>query len=175
MKLPHALSATAAVMLAACQSVGALPTEQVGSGTFTLANGMPAGTARLVASGDTVSLALAVTGIEPGAHGFHLHTTGTCTPPDFASAGGHLNPYNRQHGLDSAAGPHLGDLPNLTVGSNGTAATTVELRGSRAELVEQLFDADGTAVVLHAQPDDGKSDPAGNAGPRVACAVLQPT
>ncbi len=176
MKLSHALPAAAtAILLASCQSVGTLPTEQIGSGTLMLANGVPAGTVRLVASGEEVSLAVAVAGIPAGQHGFHLHTTGECTRPDFTSAGGHLNPYGRQHGLDANTGAHLGDLSNLTVSADGTAVTTVPLRGSRSELVAQVFDADGTAVIIHADPDDGVTDPTGNAGSRIACAVLTRT
>lgn len=169
--LALALGASA-LTLASCQSLGELPTEQIASGTFALSNGVPAGTARLIAGGDTMTLAIAVTGIAPGEHGFHLHTTGTCTRPDFASAGGHLNPYGKGHGLMDSDGPHLGDLPNLVVSEGGTATRAFELRGTRDELLTALFDADGTAVVIHADPDDGTTDPAGNAGSRVACAVL---
>lgn len=164
--------AACALTLASCQSVGDLPTEQLASGTFVQSNGVPAGTARLFASGDTVTLAVAVAGITPGEHGFHLHMTGVCTRPDFSSAGGHLNPYGKGHGLTDSDGAHLGDLPNLTVAANGTGSRVFELRGSRADLLDALFDADGTAVVIHADPDDGTSEPAGNAGSRIACAVL---
>lgn len=164
----------AAALLAGCQSISEVPTEQLASGNFALANGVPAGTARLLASGDTLTLAVAVAGISPGAHGFHLHTTGSCTRPDFQSAGGHLNPAGKGHGIDDSDGAHLGDLPNLTVAANGTATATVNLRGNRADVIAALFDADGTAVVIHADPDDGTSEPAGNAGKRVACAVLEP-
>ncbi|UIP07147.1 superoxide dismutase family protein [Erythrobacter sp. SDW2] len=172
MKAPLALLASA-TLLAGCQSVGELPTEQLGSANFTLSNGVPAGTARLLGSGDTVSLAIAVAGLTPGAHGFHLHTTGDCTRPEFTSAGGHLNPYGKGHGIMDSDGAHMGDLPNLTVSAQGTATATFDLRGNRAELLSALFDSDGTAIVIHADPDDGTSEPAGNAGKRVACAVLK--
>ncbi|ABC64881.1 superoxide dismutase family protein [Erythrobacter litoralis] len=175
--LPAALTATAliALSLSACTSLADVPNERVGSATFSLANGIPAGTAQLVASGDTVTLAVAVTGISPGQHGFHLHETGTCAAPDFTSAGGHLNPDNVGHGLEDDDGAHLGDLPNLTVSSSGTATTRVDLRGSRSEVLDAIFDADGTAIVIHADPDDGRTDPSGNAGKRVACAVIKPS
>ncbi|WP_284123732.1 superoxide dismutase family protein [Parerythrobacter aestuarii] len=171
MKTPIALMG-ASLLLAACQSVGDLPTEQLADARLTLANGVPAGTAQLVASGDTVTLAVAVAGISEGAHGFHLHTTGTCTRPDFTSAGGHLNPTGEGHGLEDDDGSHMGDLPNLVASSSGTATARVTLRGSRADILAALFDADGTAVVIHADPDDGTSEPSGNAGKRVACGVL---
>ncbi|GMN14509.1 superoxide dismutase family protein [Altererythrobacter sp. MTPC7] len=173
MRIPSALALAASVLaIAGCQSVYDLPTERIGSARMTLANGVPAGTAQLVASGDTVSLAIAATGIPAGEHGFHLHTTGKCERPDFQSAGGHLNPTNEGHGLEDADGSHLGDLPNLMVPASGTVTTTVDLRGSRADIERYLFDSDGTAVMIHADPDDGTTDPSGNAGPRIACGVL---
>lgn len=170
-RLPLTIAA-AAIALAGCETIADIPTDQLGSGNFILSNGVPAGTAQLLGNGDTVSLAVALVGLTPGQHGFHLHTTGDCTRPDFTSAGGHLNPAGKGHGINDADGAHLGDLPNLTVAANGTATATFELRGTRSALTSALFDADGTAVVVHADPDDGTSEPAGNAGSRVACAVL---
>ena len=165
--------AASTIALSACQSIDQIPTERVASARMMLANGVPAGTAQLVANGDNLSLALAATGITPGEHGFHLHTTGECKRPDFKSAGGHLNPLDEGHGLDDDDGSHLGDLPNLLVPASGTVTTTVDLRGSRAQIEDYIFDSDGTAVMIHADPDDGISDPAGNAGPRIACGVLK--
>ena len=159
--------------LAGCESISDLPTDRLGSAQLTLSNGIPAGTAQLYASGDTVSLSVAVTGISPGEHGFHLHTTGSCVRPDFTSAGGHLNPSGEGHGLEDDDGSHLGDLPNLMVSDKGTATKTVTLRGSQAEIISAVFDTDGTAIVIHADPDDGTSEPSGNAGSRVACGVLK--
>jgi Cu-Zn family superoxide dismutase len=161
-----------ATAVAGCESLGQLPTERLGSARLTLANGLPAGTVQLVGSGETLSLVVAAAGLPEGQHGFHLHTVGRCDQPDFTSAGLHLNPAGNRHGLDNPQGPHLGDLPNLTVSSSGTAATTIALRGAQAQLLEQLFDSDGTAVIIHAQPDDGSTDPTGNAGARIACGVL---
>ncbi|MDC0886970.1 superoxide dismutase family protein [Altererythrobacter sp.] len=177
MKLPRAFAAApllaSAFALNACASLGDIPTERLGSAEMMLSNGIPAGTAQLYASGDTLSLAIAVTGISQGQHGFHLHAVGSCQRPDFTSAGGHLNPTGEGHGLEDNDGSHLGDLPNLTAGASGAASMTVQLRGTRAELVDFLFDADGTAVMIHADPDDGTSDPSGNAGSRIACGVLK--
>ena len=168
-------SLTALASLASCTTLDSFPTERIADATLILANGIPAGTVQLLASGDTVTLAAAVTGISPGEHGFHLHTTGQCAGPDFKSAGGHLNPLGHGHGKLNDDGVHLGDLPNLVVGSSGTASVTVDLDGKRAQLSDWLFDADGTAVVIHAGPDDYLSDPAGAAGPRIACGVLTPS
>ena len=159
--------------LPSCSTVADLPTERIASATLTLGNGIPAGNAQLLASGNRVTLAVAVTGLSEGSHGFHLHTTGECKRPDFQSAGGHLNPLNKEHGSLNPAGKHVGDLPNLEVGAGGTGSTTVDLEGSRAALEDWLFDADGTAIVVHAGPDDYRSDPAGDAGSRVACGVLK--
>ena len=111
-------------------------------------------------------------GLSPGAHGVHLHTTGSCTAPDFASAGAHLNPGGHQHGTSNPAGPHLGDLPNITVGSAGTGTVSATLSGTREDVLARLFDADGTAVVVHANADDYRTDPSGNSGGRIACGVL---
>lgn len=162
----------AAIALTGCQSVYDLPTERVASARLTLANGVPTGTVQLVGSGNTLSLAIAATGLPAGEHGFHLHTTGQCQRPDFSSAGGHLNPTNEGHGLEDSDGSHVGDLPNLVVPASGTVSTTVDLRGTRAQLLEYIFDADGTAVIIHADPDDGTSEPSGNAGARIACGVM---
>ncbi|ANY18813.1 Superoxide dismutase-like protein YojM precursor [Tsuneonella dongtanensis] len=164
----------ALVALAGCSTMADLPTERVAGASLALANGLPAGTVQILASGDRVTLSAVVTGIAPGMHGFHLHTTGRCTGPDFTSAGGHLNPLANQHGSANPAGSHVGDLPNLEVKSGGTGTLTADLPGTRAQVAEWLFDADGAAVVVHAEADDYRTDPTGNAGGRVACGVLKP-
>lgn len=174
MKASLPLASFAALALAGCTTVDALPTERVGSAELTLANGVPAGTVQLLSNGQTVTVAAAVVGLSQGEHGFHLHTTGACKAPDFKSAGGHLNPGDATHGSMSAGGKHLGDMPNLTVGANGTGSAEVELDGAASTVLAQIFDADGTAVVIHAGPDDYRTDPAGDAGARVACGVLKP-
>lgn len=166
-------AAAAALALSACSTVGDIPTQRVGEATLSRTNGVPAGTVQLLSNGSTVSLAVAVAGMSPGEHGFHLHTTGSCVAPDFKSAGGHLNPAGHTHGSLSEGGKHLGDMPNLTVGANGTGSADVDLEGRAGLVLEQIFDADGTAVVIHAGPDDYRSDPAGDAGPRIACGVLK--
>ena len=106
-------------------------------------------------------------------HGIHIHAVGRCDPPDFMSAGDHVNPTNRQHGLRNPQGPHAGDLPNLTVEAGGTGtfqAANVDLTlGAGAN---GLFDADGSALVVHADPDDEATEPTGNSGGRIACGVI---
>lgn len=159
--------------LGACTTLGALPEERVGEATLRLASGLPVGNVQVVRNGDTLTLVAAVTGLEPGTRGFHLHTTGKCIAPDFSSAGGHLNPAGRTHGSMSPGGQHLGDLPNLVIGANRSGAAQIDLPGKADETLSQLFDGDGTAIVIHAKQDDYRTDPTGDAGGRVACGVLE--
>lgn len=170
-----AFALPAMLALTACQTVDELPTERLGQATLRLANGLPGGTAQLLASGAQVNISVAAIGISPGVHGVHLHRIGSCEAPDFTSAGGHLNPGDRQHGHENPAGAHLGDLPNLTTGSAGAGTMSATLPGSRDEVLARLFDADGTAVVVHATADDYRTDPSGNSGARIACGVLTRT
>tara|TARA_B100000678_G_scaffold276797_1_gene269962 strand:- start:745 stop:1293 length:549 start_codon:yes stop_codon:yes gene_type:complete len=161
--------------LAGCTSLPMGETEILGTATLMDTAGTPRGEARLLGVGDRVEISVSVEGLSPGEHGFHLHTTGRCTLPDFTSAGGHLNPSNEGHGLLDNDGSHLGDLPNLTARANGTASMQVTIDGSRDYVMNNIFDADGTAVVIHADADDGRTDPSGAAGSRERCGVLEPT
>lgn len=156
-----------------CTTTESVPTALVGQATLSFADGLPAGTAQLYRDGVGLRLAVSATGMSPGAHGYHLHMVGKCEGPDFTSAGGHLNPANYKHGSLAPGGPHLGDLPNLTVGAGGKAASTEALPGNRDALLADIFDADGTAVVIHADADDYRTDPSGNAGKRLACGVIE--
>ena len=137
------------------------------------ANGKSIGTATLSEQKGGVKVKLDVSGLPPGQHGFHIHETGACTPPDFKSAGGHFNPFKKHHGQENPAGKHAGDFPNLEVKEDGTAQATVIATGATLKKgPASLLKAGGTAIVIHADPDDYKSDPAGNAGNRVACGVI---
>ena len=160
---------------AGCQTIDEVPNERLGQATLRLASGLPGGTAQLLVSGAQVNISIAVVGLSPGVHGVHLHMTGRCDAPEFASAGAHLNPAGHQHGSGNPAGSHLGDLPNVTAGAGGTGTVSATLPGSREAVLAQLFDADGTAVVVHANADDYRTDPSGNAGGRIACGVLTRT
>ncbi len=123
-------------------------------------------------SADSVRLVVESTGLPAGTHGTHLHAVGRCDAPQFTTAGAHLNPTNRQHGLRNPQGPHLGDMPNLTVGGNGQGRLETIVRGSLTPGRAPLFDVDGTSLVVHANADDQVTDPSGNSGGRIACGVL---
>jgi Cu-Zn family superoxide dismutase len=136
------------------------------------ANGNTVGEAVLEQRGADVRITANFTGIPPGTHAFHIHEVGKCEPP-FESAGGHFNPTGKQHGKDNPRGAHAGDLPNIEVPANGrvkveSTAMGVSLGADR----NGLLDADGSALVVHEGADDYKSDPAGNAGKRIACGVV---
>lgn len=136
--------------------------------------GQAKGRAILSQHKDGIHVDLKVVGVPAGVHAFHIHTTGVCTGPDFASAGGHWNPGKKQHGHDNPAGAHMGDMPNVTVGADGTGKLKTIVKGAKLDGGNQpLFDADGAAVVVHAVADDYKSDPTGNAGGRLACGVVK--
>ena len=125
-------------------------------------------------SGDSLRVRIEAVSLSPGAYGAHIHTTGRCDPPSFNSAGPHWNPTSQKHGKDNSQGMHKGDLPNLLVGADGRGSfeytvPNATLSGRGPNL---LLDADGAAVVIHAAPDDFRTDPSGNSGARVACGVL---
>lgn len=113
-----------------------------------------------------------VKGLTPGLHGIHLHAVGSCSPT-FAAAGGHHNPLGHQHGLENPLGAHAGDLPNLEVNGAGVGRlTAVTQLATLSAGTTTLFDANGSALIIHAGPDDQVTDPTGNSGGRVACGVI---
>lgn len=137
------------------------------------AHGKDVGQVQLRQTPHGVLLVLTLEGVPPGEHAFHVHAVGKCEPP-FTSAGGHFNPAGHKHGMEAAAGAHAGDMPNLHVPPGGELV--VEIANPMISLIKgqpnTLFDADGSAIVVHATADDYKSDPAGNAGDRIACGVV---
>src|SRR6266478_7956190 len=131
--------------------------------------GKSVGTAELSPAGQGVSISLNLMNLTPGEHAIHVHTVAKCEGPAFTTAGPHLNPDMKHHGLENPEGPHAGDMPNFTVSGNGTAkATLMDPRINTGDGDHSLFANGGTALVIHAKPDDMKSDPAGNAGDRIA-------
>ncbi|MCS7198436.1 MAG: superoxide dismutase family protein [Candidatus Bipolaricaulota bacterium] len=139
------------------------------------AEGRVMGMALFVQEAQGVRISVTVKGLSPGEHGIHIHAVGKCEPPDFLSAGPHFNPTNKKHGLNNPDGPHAGDLPNLVVGEDGSIVyehITNLVTLTPGEL--SLFDEDGSSLVIHANPDDQITDPAGNSGARVLCGVITP-
>lgn len=138
------------------------------------ATGKPVGRATFRPASGGIRMTAKVHSLKPGKHGIHVHAVALCEGPEFKSAGGHFNPAARKHGLESAAGHHAGDLPNILVGAGGSGKVTAVLRGATLGKGEaSLFHVGGTAVVIHADPDDGKTDPAGNSGARIVCGTVR--
>jgi Cu-Zn family superoxide dismutase len=166
-----------AVVLSACAmgSAGTAVDGQPGA-TAQLRNaqGQPVGTATLTERDGRVRLVVEARGLSPGEHGIHVHAIGRCDPPGFTTAGDHFNPLSRKHGLEAPDGPHGGDLPNLRADAGGAAryeATTDRITLSGGP--RSAFDGDGSALVIHARPDDQRTDPSGSSGERVACGVIE--
>ena len=153
----HAVSAANIAVAEMYNSKG----EHVGMATFTDGH-------------DGVKIAVNLYNMPPGTHALHIHAAGSCEKPDFKSAKGHFNPYEREHGLKNPKGPHAGDLMNIVVGQDGNC--TVVAFAPLATLLagkNSLLGEGGAALMIHGGPDDHVSDPAGDAGPRIACGVIR--
>jgi Cu-Zn family superoxide dismutase len=139
------------------------------------AKGESVGTAELTEEENGVLVNVKAENLPEGPHGFHFHEAGKCEAPDFETAGGHFNPTDAEHGLENDKGPHAGDLPNLEVGKDGKVeeefvAENVTLKAGEAN---SLLKEGGTALVIHAEADDGKTQPSGDSGDRSVCGVIQ--
>lgn len=169
------LTAIATLAIAGCAGMGKskpkLPTPDATAQLFD-ARGADRGRADIYKDATGLRIELVARGFAPGTYGMHVHAVGQCTAPEFTSAGPHWNPTGAQHGRDNPMGAHHGDLPNLVVEPEAIGRATLQLVGSRLTGEGGLLDADGAAFVIHAKPDDMKTDPSGNSGTRVACGVI---
>ncbi len=169
------VSVVGVVFLAGCASA-ATSTPSSATADLRTATGQSVGRAVFTPSGAGVHIVVDVHGLPPGPKGVHIHETGACTPPAFTSAGGHFNPDGRQHGSENPQGSHAGDLPNLVVAADGSGHLVVTTdRVALGSRRTSLFDADGSALIVHSGPDDLKTDPTGNSGGRIACGVITAT
>jgi Cu-Zn family superoxide dismutase len=153
-----------------------LPLITTAEAEFVNSSGAVVGMAELQANakGDGVVIRLKLNGVPQGWHGFHIHAAGVCTPPDFASAKGHFNPGQHAHGAMATGGKHAGDLPNIWVAPDGSADDEILVPNLRLDDSQLgLLNSAGTALILHERADDYHSSPSGNAGNRIACAVVR--
>lgn len=191
-RLAFAVAVSAAALISACQKpqepaandmaagndMGA--TNEVASAPMQTAqlldaNGKAIGQVEMSEDSNGVTLKVTAAGLPAGTHGVHLHEKGMCEGPKFESAGGHWNPATKQHGRDNPMGAHLGDLANMEAADGAEASSTYLVAGvTMGGSGNALADADGTSLVVHAKADDYKTDPSGNSGDRIACAVLAP-
>lgn len=133
------------------------------------ASGKVVGSAKIVQTPHSMRITVKVKGMEAGERGLHIHSVGLCKGPKFTTAGPHWNPAGNQHGRDNPMGSHAGDMPNLIVDARGRGSLSFDVHGwTRAG----LMDADGAALVIHAKPDDYKTDPTGASGDRIICGVF---
>jgi Cu-Zn family superoxide dismutase len=164
----------ATLLVAGCASMGGMMGMK---GPSAVANLEPTkgndakGTVTFTQDGDEVRVRVNVTGLKPGAvHGFHVHDKGDCSSGDGMSTGGHFNPTGKPHGPQNGE-HHAGDMPSLTADAYGNANTSFELHGVAIGL--GATDLVGRGLIVHRDPDDYKTQPTGNAGPRIACAVIR--
>lgn len=148
---------------------------QKATATFINAEGKEIGSANFTQTPSGVLIALDVRGLPAGEHAFHVHQKGLCEGAGkFTSAGGHYDPHGKKHGYMVEGGPHGGDMPNQFVGADGVLkANVLNTSVTLGSGAGTLFGPDGTALVIHAKADDYSSQPAGDAGDRIACAVIK--
>jgi Cu-Zn family superoxide dismutase len=164
---------TAAPLLSAFFAGCLAAAAQAQTATATLAptaGNTTAGTITFAQKGDKVMVNAKVSGLAPGAHGFHVHEKGDCSASDGMSAGGHFNPTGKPHGDPNAPDHHAGDMPMLQADASGNATLSAEL--GPMTVGSGVTDIVGKSVIVHKDPDDFKTQPTGNSGARVACGVI---
>ena len=170
--VPWAAAAAALIAAVLPLSAGA---EDRAVANFFDRKGQAVGQAQLMETAHGVLIRVILVNMAPGIHGFHIYETGKCDAPSFEGAGGIFNPFGATHGIQSPDGKMAGDLPNIFVDQNG--ALTFEVVADEVTLGTDseglLFDTDGSALIVHQDGDDYKSQPDGRTGERIACAVIQ--
>lgn len=159
-----------------CASAAVLAqTPRSAVATFHNLQGQEIGSAILTQTVAGVLIEIELSNVAEGKHGFHIHETGACDAANgFKAAGGHFEPSQHQHGYVAAGGPHAGDMPNQFAEDDGTLrANVLNPNITLSDGPASLFDADGSTIVVHAGSDDYRSQPAGNSGDRIACAVIE--
>jgi superoxide dismutase, Cu-Zn family len=169
----RALVVGVALMLAGCATGMEDKAPLSGEATLKDKDGKQVGQATLIQTPEGVRIAVSGFRLPPGVHGLHIHAVGVCQPPEFNSAGAHFNPAGKKHGLQSPDGPHAGDLPNLTANAIGEGGVDVVNKlVTLGPGPNSLFGENGTTIIIHAGPDDMKTDPTGNSSGRIACGVV---
>lgn len=170
MKLHHPLFALAALALAGCSAFSTEPSAR--AALEPTRGNAAAGTVHFVQAGDTVQVSGQISGLKPGTeHGFHIHEKGDCSSGDGMSTGGHFNPGSHAHGRHGEGMHHTGDLPSLKADAKGVARFAFTSRSIRVGSGDN--NVVGRGLIVHRDPDDFATQPTGNAGPRLACAVIQ--
>lgn len=162
--------------LAACstvQTAGPIAVSDVASANLLRADGSSAGVATISRRDGELWMSVSADAPASGTFGMHFHMVGKCEGPKFTSASAHWNPAMKMHGTENPMGPHAGDLPNVTANSDGKISFEQKLGNIQLTGTNGLLDADGASVMIHAKPDDYRTDPSGNSGDRIICGILR--